>query len=130
MDKRTYYKYLFLTAAIWNWLLGLGFILLTIFMPSVVVPMFGAGMPPSLIWVHSFFVLVFVIGFAFFILSLDIDKNHGIAQFGVIDKVAIQFPMFIYYFIGDINFLGVVPVLVDAVIAILFFEFVINYKKL
>ena len=129
MDKRVYYKYLWLFGAIWNWLLGIGFILITTLAPSL-IPMFGAAIPPSLIWVHSFFALVFIIGFAFFILSLDIDKNHGIAQFGAIDKFAIQFPLFIYFFIGDINILGLFPVLVDLVFAVLYLEFVINYKKL
>ena len=57
MDKKVYYKYLFIIGAIWNILASSSFILSTIFMLSI-FPTYGVAVPVSMIWLHSFLFLV------------------------------------------------------------------------
>jgi hypothetical protein len=59
LNRKKYYKYLFLIAAIWNWGMGIVFTLLTIFLRSTALIAFETEDPPSLVWMHGFFFLMF-----------------------------------------------------------------------
>ncbi len=129
MNREKYYKILFLITAVWNWGMGVVFTLLTIFFRPFALSTFGAEMPPSLVWMHGFFFLIFVIGFAFFFASFDVKNNIAVLKFGIIDKFLIFPVIFIYFLLGDISFTAVVPAIIDVVFAILFVECFISIKK-
>ena len=97
MDKNTYYKYLFVVGATWNILASLSFIMTSIFMRSA-FPAYGITVPISMIWLQSFLFLVANLGIGYFIVSLDISKNHGIVVIGIIAKLG-------YFLINLINLL-------------------------
>ena len=89
MDKKQYYKYMFLCAGLWNSVVGLIFLLVSIIMLPTLAASYDMEIPPSSFFIHGFLVLVIIIGIGFFIVSRDISKNHGIAQMSVIEKFLI-----------------------------------------
>ena len=129
MDKKNYYKYLFIIGAIWNILASLSFILTSIFNLSA-FPAYGIAVPISMIWLQSFLFLVANLGIGYFIVSMDISKNHGIIVIGIIAKIGYFFICLIYFIIGDIGLLTLLFASVDIVFSILFIEFLLNYKRL
>lgn len=129
MDKKNYYKYLFLIGAIWNIVLGIVYIFTSLFMKGS-FEMFGVEEPPSLIFYHLFFGIVIVYGIGYYLVSANLDKNHGIVLLGILGKLWAFLVVGFYYFAGDINLLGVGPAIGDLIFAILFIEFLLNYKKL
>jgi hypothetical protein len=128
MDKKVYYKYLFIIGATWNILASLSFILTSIFMRSA-FPAYGIAVPISMIWLQSFLFLVANLGIGYFIVSLDISKNHGIVIIGIIAKLGYFLISLIYFIISDIGLLTLLLASVDIIFSILFIEFLINYKK-
>ena len=128
MDKKAYYRYLFIIGAAWNILASLSFILTSIFMRSA-FPAYGIAVPISMIWLQSFLFLVANLGVGYFIVSLDISKNHGIVIIGIIAKLGYFFISLTYFIIGDIGLLTLLFAGVDIIFSILFIEFLINYKK-
>jgi hypothetical protein len=129
MDRKSYYKYLFLIGAAWNILASLSFIFTSIFNLSA-FPAYGIAVPISMIWLQSFLFLVANLGIGYFIVSMDISKNHGIVIIGVIAKLGYFLICVIYLIIGDIGILTLLFASVDVIFAVLFIEFLINYKKL
>ena len=130
MEKNKYYKNMFLIAALWNWMIGIIFFLLTIFMLPTLAAQYDLEIPPSLIFIHGFLGVVFVIGIGFFLVSRDITKNHGIVQMCVVEKFLVFILFLAYFFIGAYNFLLVIPTIIDLLFGILFLEFLKNFKKL
>jgi hypothetical protein len=129
MEKKEYYKYLFLIGAVWNWLIGITFITTSIFMPDVYT-LFGTDAPSSLVWMHIFFIFVIIFGIGYYWVGRNIDGNHGIVKMGIIAKLTV-FVVFGYYFlVGDFNFLVFGPTGIDLVFVLLFIEFLLNYPKL
>ena len=130
LDKKKYYKNMFLCAGLWNFVVGLIFLLASIIMLPTLVASYDLEVPPSSFFIHGFLVLVIVLGIGFFIVSKDISKNHGIVQMSVVEKFLIFIVFLIYFLMGDFNFLMFIPAIVDLILGILFLEFVINIKKL
>jgi purine-cytosine permease-like protein len=79
---------------------------------------------------HGFFGLVFIIGIGYYIVSRDIDKNHGVVILGAIGKFYMIILFSIYFAQGYSNFLPVIPAIGDLIFGILFVEFLISYKKI
>ena len=129
MERKNYYKYLFLIGAIWNLVVGLVFIVLSPLADSL-VPMFGMEVPPSLVFYHSFFGVVFVFGIGYYLVARNINKNHGIVVLGAITKFYAFILYLIYFILGYSNFLPILFVTVDLIFACLFVEFLISFKKI
>lgn len=129
MERKKYYKYLFLIGAIWNLVVGLMFIALSP-LADVLVPMFGMEVPPSLVFYHSFFGIVAVFGIGFYLVARDLTKNHGIVVLGAITKFYVFILYLIYFLLGFSNFLPIIFVIVDLIFACLFVEFLISFKKI
>jgi len=129
MERKNYYKYLFLISAIWNFIIGLVFIVLSPLADSL-VPMFGMEVPPSLVFYHSFFGFVIVFGIGFYLVARDINKNHGIVVLGAIEKFYVFILFLIYFVLGYSNFLPILFVIVDLIFGCLFVEFLISFKKI
>ncbi|MFX0148178.1 MAG: hypothetical protein ACFE8E_10590 [Candidatus Hodarchaeota archaeon] len=129
MNREKYYRIMFLSGAIWNWLIAIVFILLTLFLLPEAASLVGISIPPSLLFMHGFLVFAFIIGVGLFIISRDINNNRGIAQMCVVEKFSIFTLFLIYFILGDFNIILFLPVVVDLIYGILFLEFLINYKK-
>ncbi|MFX0139772.1 MAG: hypothetical protein ACFFDN_39395 [Candidatus Hodarchaeota archaeon] len=129
MERKKYYKYMFLIGAIWNLVIGLMFIALSPLV-DILVPMFGMEVPPSLIFYHSFFGIVTVFGIGYYLVARDITKNHGIVMLGTIMKFYAFVLYLIYFILGYSNFLPILFVIVDLIFACLFVEFFISFKKI
>ncbi len=130
MERKKYYKYMFLSGAIWNLAVGIIFFLGTIFMLSYLASNYDLKIPPSLVFVHGFLMLVFIVGIGLFVVSTEVTKYRNIVIMFILEKF-LAFIIFIAYFIkGDYNFLLVIPVIIDLIYGCLFLEYFINVKKL
>ena len=120
MEKKIYYKYLFIVAAIWNWVVGILFILV------------GFSHPVSLL--HSLYVglgnTILLVGIGFFFVSLDVKKNNGIALMGIIGKFSAFTIVLAYFFLGVGTILEVILGTIDLIFGLLFIEFLISVKNL
>ena len=129
MDKLGYYRFLFLVGAIWNIVLGIGYIFTSLFIEGS-FEMFGVEEPPSLIFYHLFFGIVIIYGVGYYLVSTNLDKNHGIVLMGILGKLWVFCISCYYFLVGDFNFFGVTPSIGDLFFSILFVEFLLSYKKL
>ena len=128
MEKKEYYKYLFLLAAVWNWAVSILLLVLSLLTPDIITD-FGVEIPPSLVFLQMLFVLVGIFGIGFFLVYLDINTNHGIVQMSVVEKVSFFLVFLIYFIIGDVGILVLLLVIVDLIFGLLFIEFLANFKK-
>ncbi len=130
MDKRKYYKIVFLSGALWNIAVFVIFTILTFFASSLATTLFELEIPPSFVFIYGFLILVIVIGIGLYTVSKDIDKNHGVVQMCVFEKYLVFIVFLIFFLLGDYNFGLFWPVIIDLIYGILFTEFLFNYKKL
>jgi hypothetical protein len=129
MEKKEYYKYLFLLAAIWNWIVTVSFLILSFVAPDI-LSLFGVEIPPSLVFLQMLFVLIGIFGFGFFLVYLDSENNHGIVQMAILEKISFFVVFLIYFIFGDVGILVLMLVIVDLIFGLLFIEFLLNFKKL
>ncbi|NVM27243.1 MAG: hypothetical protein HWN65_00265 [Candidatus Helarchaeota archaeon] len=129
MDREKYYKHLFLIGAIWNWIVAISLLLLSIFMLDVAALIFEMAIPPSLIWFHVVVGIVFIFGVGYYLISRDLNKNHGIVVLGVFEKYFFFLTLLVYFILGDINIYAVLFGAVDFVFGCLFIEFLIKFKN-
>ena len=122
MDKRVYYKWLFIIAAIHAWLLTVPSLIL-----SFIEPPFAQE---TLYYYQGSLVLVILFALGWFIVSIDIGKNHGIVLISIIAKLLV-FIFFTAYYIQGLNTIIEFTIgICDLIFAILYIEFLVNYKKL
>ena len=127
MDKNAYYKKMFLIAALWNWILAIIMILLSIAAPSSAKD-FGMEIPLTWFFFQSFWFFVFLFGILFFATSQNLEKYHGLASIFVLEKVGIFIITLVYYLMGDVNEAAFSMVIVDLIFGILFLEFWLKFK--
>ncbi|TFG17397.1 MAG: hypothetical protein EU531_03430 [Promethearchaeota archaeon] len=130
MDKRKYYKIVFLSGSLWNIAIAVIFTLLTLFALPLAATLFELATPPSLVFIYAFLALVFAIGIGLYTVSVDIDKNHGVVQMCAVEKYLVFIVFLIFFIMGDYNVGLFLPVVVDLIYGVLFTEFLLNYKKL
>jgi len=130
LDKRKYYKIVFLSGSLWNITIAVIFTLLTLFALPLAATLFKLAIPPSLVFICGFLALVFAIGIGLYTVSVDIDKNHGVVQMCAVEKYLVFIVFLIFFIMGDYNIGLFLPVVVDLIYGILFTEFLLNYKKL
>ncbi len=123
MDKKKYYKYLFIIGAIYAWIAAA---------PVYIMSYFGtpAFPPESLIYYQGFMLAIIIFGLGYFIVGLNIDENHGIVLMAIIGKLSVFAFFTMHYFNGIIPLIQWMIAIGDLVFAILFIEFLLNYKKL
>ena len=129
MDKKDYYKYMFLTGGIWNIIIGISSLITPLLIKGS-LSTYGIEEPPSLMFYHLFYGIVLAFGIGLYLVSTNLDQNHGIVLIGVIGKIWVFFTMGFYFFVGDVNLLGVAFSVGDLIFAVLFIEFLLNYKNL
>ncbi|UCE09494.1 MAG: hypothetical protein JSW61_11060 [Candidatus Thorarchaeota archaeon] len=128
LERLRYHRLMFLTAALWNWILAVSFLVL----PRVDISYFflaGSTIPSTLLWFDSFMGLVFVFGIGFYLVSLSPDKNHGIIKMGIFEKSWV-FVIGLYYFlIAEATFLVFLFVSVDLLFGLLFLEDLLSITR-
>ena len=124
MDRKSYYRWLFVIGALSNWgtavifFVGYGYIFSMLNMKALNYPVI---LQLSL----SF---VFVLGVGYYWVSKDINKNHDIVKLGILAKTASFLLMFYYFISGDLPFLIFSTGIVDLLFAVLFVEFLLHWK--
>ena len=131
MNRAAYYKALFIIGGVWNFILSVPFLLLSFF-DRALLSLFVVGIftGATLMYYQVFLWFVIVFGIGYTIVGLDLDKNHGIVLLGAIAKILAFISFVAYYLSGDVPFSLAMIGIGDLIFAILFIEFLINYKKL
>ncbi len=127
MDKNSYYKNMFLVAALQNWILAVVFILLSILSPSSVGD-FGMDIPPTWFPTHLASFLAFLFGLFFYVTGRNLEKYHGLAPIFVLEKVGAFIIGLLYILIGEMNAAGLVIGIGDLIFGILFFEYWLKFE--
>lgn len=125
MKRKSYYRWLFIVAAIWNWGAAVQFSFwhAPIFALLKMEPINH----PSIMQLAM--ALVFAFGVAFYFVSRDISKNHDIVKVGIIEKL-LAFVVFGYHYLfGSLSVVIFLCGVVDLVFGILFLEFLMTMKK-
>ena len=130
MDKRKYYKIMFLSGALWNIAIGVIFTFLALFAFPLAAMLFQLEIPPSFVFIYAFLALVFAIGIGLFTVGINIEKNHGVVQMCAVEKYLVFIVFLVFFIMGDYNVGLFLPVVVDLIYGILFTEFLVNYRKL
>ncbi|MHA1555422.1 MAG: hypothetical protein ACTSPM_00670 [Candidatus Heimdallarchaeota archaeon] len=131
MNKAIYYKYLFIVAGFWN--IGAALVF-GIFAPLIsgFLPFFGMSTLTNEIyfWMYGFLILAGLSGFRYFLVGLDITKNHLVVSSGLIAKFIIFTLTLVFFIMGTIAWPLLVMGIINLIFCGLFIEFYVNYKKL
>ncbi len=120
---------MFTIAAIWNWVLAVSFIALSRIDLNAFTA-FGFPIPPSLLWFDAFFGLVFAFGIAFYIISQDMNKNHGLILFSIIEKFWVFIITLLHYLASGFSILAILIVAVDLIFGLLYIENLVAIRKM
>jgi hypothetical protein len=126
MDRKSYYRWLFIIGALWNWGAAVSFFIGYRCIFSM-LNMKAVNHPFIL---QMFLSLVFVLGIGYYWVSKDINKNHDIVKLGIMAKAAAFLLMFYYFITGELHFFIFSTGIVDLLFAILFVEFLLNWKEI
>ncbi|NPE09335.1 MAG: hypothetical protein GNW80_13700 [Asgard group archaeon] len=130
MNKAYYYKYMFMVV-------GIGYILAAVIF-GVISPLednfmhfFGLEQNVQIwLWLYSYLLVIMSLGFMYFLVGLDITKNHLVISAGMIFKISQFLLWLIVYLMGNCHYTLLIVGAVDLVFAALFIEFFVNFKKL
>jgi hypothetical protein len=125
MDRKSYYKWLFLIGAFWNWGAGV---------------LFFFWSAPILAWLNMqplnypgvmqlAMALVFALGVGYYWVSKNIHKNHDIVRLGIIAKTLAFLVLVYHYLVGNFHLLLALCGAVDLIFALLFIEFLKAVNK-
>ena len=118
MEKRVYYKYLFIIGAFWCWI------------GVIILLLINTGLSgETLVYFQTSLLAVIVMGIGYFMVGANLDKNHGIVIMGIIGKVLVFILTLTYYFLGVLNIEYVIIGTVDLIFAFLFLEFLVKGEE-
>jgi len=125
MDRKLYYKWLFMIGALWNWGAAIFFFFFSaqVFELLNMAPLNYSGV------LQLAMTLVFALGVGYYFVSKDISINHDIVKVGIIGKTLAAAVLIYHYLIGNVHLLFVLCGIVDLLFAILFIEFLMAMKK-
>ena len=126
MERKSYYKWLFIIGALWNWAAGIQFFFWydQVFAHLNMMPL---NYPAIMQLAMS---LVFVFGIGYYWVSKDLSKNHDIVKLGIIAKFLVFMIFSYHYLIGNMPLLIALCGVVDLIFAILFLKFLMNMKRI
>ena len=129
LERTSYHKKMYTIAAIWNWILAIGFLIL----PRIDIGLFslaGPMDPPNtLLWFDSFFGFVFLFGIGYYFISKSTTENHGLIKIVIIEKFWVFIITLYYFLILEASVLAVGIVTGDLLFGILFIEDLIAIRK-
>lgn len=110
-------KKMFLGAAIFNWVIGLGLL----FIPELFLSLFAINpTPQQSVWVQEFAGLVTIFGIGYYWASQDFHNNRSIVRLAVWGKSAVVLIALFNVIRGDISWQLMIPAAGDAVFVVLF----------
>lgn len=122
MEKKAYYKWMFLANAFWAWFLSASAIMAG---PTSDMNLSDTGV----FYYNGFMFSVMLFGIGYFIVGLDITRNHGIVLMSIIAKTLVFISFTIYYVMGVVTPFQLIVGAIDMATAFLFLEFLIWNKK-
>ena len=129
LERTSYHKKMYTIAAIWNWILAVGFLIL----PRIDIGLFslaGPMDPPNtLLWFDSFFGFVFLFGIGYYFISKSTTENHGLIKIVIIEKFWVFIITLYYFLILEASVLALGIVSGDLLFGILFIEDLIAIRK-
>ncbi len=130
MERVKYHRYMYTIAAIWNWVLAVGFLIL----PRIDIDYFAiagpVAPPPTLLWFDSFFGLVFAFGLGFYFISMSITDNYGLIMISVFEKTWVFVMGLSYFLLAQASIWVIVVVAGDLLFGILFIEDLLAIRKM
>jgi hypothetical protein len=116
MSPDATYK-MFLGAAVFNWIIGLGLFLV----PDIFLSLFFiAPTPDQSVWVQEFAGLVTVFGIGYYWAAKDFHNNRSIVRLAVWGKSAVVLIALLNVIRGDASWQFMIPAAGDAVFVVLF----------
>lgn len=125
MERKVYYKWLFIIGALWNW--GAGVLLFFWSAPILTLLNMQPLNYPGVMQLAM--VLVFAFGIGYYWVSKDIHKNHDIVRLGIIAKTLACIVLVYHYLIGNFHLMLALCGIVDLIFVRLFFGFLKAVKK-
>jgi len=123
LDKKKYYMYMLIIGAIWNIIISL-----LIFLGSFFA---NPGLNElGLVYYQMFSMVVLLFGIGYYLVGRDLENNHAVISLGVIGKILVFIFMLTYYIMGVVDAMSLVIGIIDFIFAILFIEFLVNFKKI
>ena len=131
MNKAIYCKFLFFFAGAWNILACITFAIFAPIFP-LFFEFFGfvTATNEVFFWMYGFLIFGFVEGFGYFLVGLDITKNHLVISAGMFLKFFKAVLAVVFFILGTVKWPILVMGLMDLVLCALFIEFYVNFKKL
>jgi len=124
--RERYYRWLFVTAAIWN-LLAAAAVLFLLTDASFRREMGFPG-PVDTISLQLLAACLFVFGLGYYWVSRDLSRNHDLVKLGVVGKPLVFLVFSGHAFIKEIPVLLVAPSVVDLLFGALFLEFLLRTR--
>jgi hypothetical protein len=125
MDRKSYYKWLFIIGALWNWAAGVQFFFW--YDPIFARLNMQALNYPAIMQLAMS--LVFVFGIGYYWVSKDLSKNHDIVKLGIIAKIIVFLIFSYHYLFGNMPLMIALCGVVDLIFALLFMEFLKSAGK-
>jgi len=123
LEKKKYYMYILIIGAIWNIIISL-----LIFLGSFFA---NPGLNElGLVYYQMFSMVVLLFGIGYYLVGRDLENNHAVISLGVIGKILVFIFMLTYYILGVVDAMSLVIGIIDFIFAILFIEFLVNFKKI
>jgi hypothetical protein len=124
--RALYYRWLFITAAIWN-LLSASAVLFLLTDASFRGEMGFPG-PADLISLQLLAACLFVFGLGYYWVSRDLSRNRDLVKLGVIGKPLVFLIFFGHALVKEIPVLLVAPSAIDLLFGVLFLEFLLRTR--
>lgn len=121
---------MFIIGAFYNWINSGIFFILSIIGYPYIFTILASSAPPTLFFLHSLLGLIATFGIGYFIVGMNIHKNHAAVTLGIISKLWFFSLCLTYAIMGQISPLIAILGSGDCFFAILFIEFFFNYKKI
>jgi hypothetical protein len=119
--RDVYERFLFLTAAIFNWAVGLS-ILAGYALAARMLELSG---PPT-VWVHLVAAIVILFGVAYWLVAKQPERYRPFVGLGAAGKLAFAVVIYYHWFVGDAPVRLAMLVTVDVVFAVLFLRFLVS----
>ena len=128
MSRRGYYKTLYLIAAIYDWILGFGFL----FFYKPLFEIFGIVIPNNPAFLSAATLFIGLLGFILFWIYRDLDNSRRLVQYAIMFKFSYISVVLFYFITRGSDFVEtffLVFVGFDMIFAILFIESLGYIKK-
>ena len=121
MKKEVYYKGLYLTAAIYDFILGIAFL----FFYKSIFKITGMNLPPNPAYLTFCAAMITLFGILLFLIYLDLEGSRRLVIYAILVKFAYVGTVFYYYILAGPSYVDA-PFLIfagfDLIFALLFIE--------